>query len=544
MDRPLDARVGGANRRMATPLIAAVRAGGDRTTVEDRQRQPGRRIVQDDHGADRRQAERRRSPGSRRPTSGPSRSSSPSGSSAAEVGRHRVTERRRRAGMDADLGRQLGRAVGERDERPLGEMEPLVERRQRGDDVGPRQVAAAGAWSPAQSRVRAGPGSSLPSGAMATIDTAQSLDNLKLERDAIVLYDALAEIERDPRRAPAFRTIAGNERRHAEVWADEAARARRRGAAARAAAGRGSGRSSGSPGCSGPGRSATWSRRSRATRSRATRRRPRRRCWRSPPTSASTPRSGSGCPDGAPTGGPRPEASRAAHAGRARPGVDRSRRALAPGRSVGHPPGGHLRGQRRPRQQHQPGDGRGRRGQRASRGSSCWPGSPGCSPGAFSMAAGEYISMQSQRELYERQIALERAELEAMPDEEQAELAAVYRAKGFTADGGGRDRGAPVRRPGARPRHAHPRGARARSGRARLAVEGGRRLVRRVRRRGGDPGHPVPRSAAGRRSWSLSIVPQPRGDVRGRGRGQPADRPGRDLLRVSARSPSARPRPG
>ena len=47
------------------------------------------------------------------------------------------------------------------------------------------------------------------------------------------------------------------------------------------------------------------------------------------------------------------------------------------------------------------------------------------------MAAGEYISMQSQRELFERQIALERAELEAMPEEEQAELAALYRAKGF-----------------------------------------------------------------------------------------------------------------
>jgi VIT1/CCC1 family predicted Fe2+/Mn2+ transporter len=29
--------------------------------------------------------------------------------------------------------------------------------------------------------------------------------------------------------------------------------------------------------------------------------------------------------------------------------------------------------------------------------------------GSFSMAAGEYVSMQSQRELYERQIALERA---------------------------------------------------------------------------------------------------------------------------------------
>jgi VIT1/CCC1 family predicted Fe2+/Mn2+ transporter len=52
--------------------------------------------------------------------------------------------------------------------------------------------------------------------------------------------------------------------------------------------------------------------------------------------------------------------------------------------------------------------------------------------GAFSMAAGEYVSMQSQRELFERQIALERAELEAMPEEEQAELVDVYRAKGFT----------------------------------------------------------------------------------------------------------------
>ena len=48
------------------------------------------------------------------------------------------------------------------------------------------------------------------------------------------------------------------------------------------------------------------------------------------------------------------------------------------------------------------------------------------------MAAGEYISMQSQRELFERQIELERAELEAMPDEEQRELAALYMAKGFS----------------------------------------------------------------------------------------------------------------
>ena len=54
---------------------------------------------------------------------------------------------------------------------------------------------------------------------MAPIDIQQSLENLRLERDAIFLYDGLARIERDPRRAEAFRTIAGNERRHADVWA-------------------------------------------------------------------------------------------------------------------------------------------------------------------------------------------------------------------------------------------------------------------------------------------------------------------------------------
>jgi vacuolar iron transporter family protein len=51
--------------------------------------------------------------------------------------------------------------------------------------------------------------------------------------------------------------------------------------------------------------------------------------------------------------------------------------------------------------------------------------------GAFSMAAGEYISMQSQRELFERQIAIEREEMRVMPEEELAELAAIYRAKGI-----------------------------------------------------------------------------------------------------------------
>jgi vacuolar iron transporter family protein len=50
--------------------------------------------------------------------------------------------------------------------------------------------------------------------------------------------------------------------------------------------------------------------------------------------------------------------------------------------------------------------------------------------GAFSMAAGEYISMLSQRELFERQIELEADELEASPEEEKEELVLIYQAKG------------------------------------------------------------------------------------------------------------------
>ena len=54
--------------------------------------------------------------------------------------------------------------------------------------------------------------------------------------------------------------------------------------------------------------------------------------------------------------------------------------------------------------------------------------------GAFSMGAGEFISVTSQRELYERQIELEREELEADPEEERRELALIYRAKGIPHD--------------------------------------------------------------------------------------------------------------
>jgi VIT1/CCC1 family predicted Fe2+/Mn2+ transporter len=54
--------------------------------------------------------------------------------------------------------------------------------------------------------------------------------------------------------------------------------------------------------------------------------------------------------------------------------------------------------------------------------------------GAFSMAAGEYISMLSQREMFEHQIAQERDELERYPEEEAEELALIYQARGIPLD--------------------------------------------------------------------------------------------------------------
>jgi vacuolar iron transporter family protein len=50
--------------------------------------------------------------------------------------------------------------------------------------------------------------------------------------------------------------------------------------------------------------------------------------------------------------------------------------------------------------------------------------------GALSMAAGEYVSVRSQREMYEYQIALEREELAEYPEEEAEELALIYQARG------------------------------------------------------------------------------------------------------------------
>jgi len=256
---------------------------------------------------------------------------------------------------------------------------------------------------------------------MTTIDVGQSLENLKLERDAIALYDELARIEKDPRRADAFRTIAGNERRHAGVWADKL---REQGADV--------------PEADGPrlrirtillvarifgthavrdmvqalegdeeGIYAEQS--SPEVEAIAADEREHAEIWR---------RLGGPGSAGHAAHGPRPAdiaaSERWHHAGRSG-----TLRAVIFGVSDGLVSNLALV--------------MGIAG--ASGGESRFvllAGVAGLLAGAFSMGAGEYISMQSQRELFERQIALEKAELEAMPEEEQLELAQVYRSKGFT----------------------------------------------------------------------------------------------------------------
>lgn len=56
----------------------------------------------------------------------------------------------------------------------------------------------------------------------------------------------------------------------------------------------------------------------------------------------------------------------------------------------------------------------------------------GAVAGAFSMAAGEWISVSAQNELVERELEVERRELTKNPEKETLELAAFYEAHGMT----------------------------------------------------------------------------------------------------------------
>jgi len=271
---------------------------------------------------------------------------------------------------------------------------------------------------------------------MAGIDTARSVENLKLERDAIALYDALAGIERDERRAAAFRTIASNERRHAGIWASKL---EEQGAAVPPptpprlrvrfiiAVARLFGTHAVSDlvqALEGDEEEAYDAQGSPEVASIAADERKHAEIWKR-------------LSDGKSAAGRAAALVTPAD----RDGVREARRAKSAG-DIGRSEGWHRTARSGTLRAVIFGvsDGlvsnlslvMGVAGASGRASFILLAGIAGILAGASSMAAGEYISMQSQRELFERQIALERAELEAMPREEQAELAQVYRSKGFT----------------------------------------------------------------------------------------------------------------
>ena len=54
--------------------------------------------------------------------------------------------------------------------------------------------------------------------------------------------------------------------------------------------------------------------------------------------------------------------------------------------------------------------------------------------GSFSMALGEWISVRSSSEAFEKQLNIERLELEMHPEEEEEELALIYQVKGLSPE--------------------------------------------------------------------------------------------------------------
>ncbi len=58
----------------------------------------------------------------------------------------------------------------------------------------------------------------------------------------------------------------------------------------------------------------------------------------------------------------------------------------------------------------------------------------GLTAGALAMAAGEYVSVSSQRDAERGDLAREKAELAAFPEAERAELVQIYRDRGLSAE--------------------------------------------------------------------------------------------------------------
>lgn len=73
-------------------------------------------------------------------------------------------------------------------------------------------------------------------------------------------------------------------------------------------------------------------------------------------------------------------------------------------------------------------------GAQVSSGGILLTGVAGLLAGAISMALGEWISVQSSRELYEKQLQTEKEEIATLPEEEVEELSLIYQARGLARE--------------------------------------------------------------------------------------------------------------
>jgi len=250
---------------------------------------------------------------------------------------------------------------------------------------------------------------------MATSDVQRYRDNLQGEVDGVALYQALANLEQDPKVKGVYQRLADTEARHGELWRGKLIAA------------------GGTP--------------------------PSRPTWRTRTLSTLAKRFGPSFI--IPTVAAREQADSDKYAGQADalaaglPGDERGHAQLfsviaqetgtgLPGTSIAQYEGRHRAGGGNALRAAVLGanDGlisnaslvMGVAGAELSGGSILVTGFAGLLAGALSMALGEWLSVQSARELYSHQISIESAELASNPEEEAEELALIYQSKGLPED--------------------------------------------------------------------------------------------------------------
>ena len=250
---------------------------------------------------------------------------------------------------------------------------------------------------------------------MATSDVQRYRDNLQGEVDGVALYQALANLEQDPKIKGVYQRLADTEARHGELWRGKLVAA------------------GGTP--------------------------PTRPTWRTRTLITLAKRFGSSFI--IPTVAAREQADSDKYAGQADalaaglPGDERGHAQLfsviaqetgtgLAGTSIAQYEGRHRAGGGNALRAAVLGanDGlisnaslvMGVAGAELSGGSILVTGFAGLLAGALSMALGEWLSVQSARELYSHQIAIESAELASNPEEEAEELALIYQSKGLPED--------------------------------------------------------------------------------------------------------------